>query len=133
MGNDTITAEGQTIEPGTFKFDTNSSSYYFLNPFEFINITVERLIFTVVHQSYEPRVVDEDILRGNTAIVKCTIPSFVADYVHVVEWVMGEESLSAFSLNDPERNYGNRERPRVPNCSYPLYLKIPGSASLVQL
>lgn len=75
----------------------------------------------MVHQSYEPRVTDEDVLRGNTAIVKCTIPSFVADYVHVVEWVMGEESLSAFSLNDSERNYGNRERPHVPNCSYPLH------------
>lgn len=65
----------------------------------------------MVHQSYEPRVTDEDVLRGNTAIVKCTIPSFVADYVYVVEWVIGEESLSAFSLNDSERNYGNRERP----------------------
>ncbi|XP_045447571.1 Down syndrome cell adhesion molecule-like protein Dscam2 [Melitaea cinxia] len=59
----------------------------------------------VVHQNYEPRVIDEDVLRGNSAIVKCSIPSFVADYVNVVEWVTDEESLSAFSLNDAEGNY----------------------------
>jgi hypothetical protein len=75
----------------------------------------------VIHQSYEPRVIDEDVLRGNSAIVKCLIPSFVADYVSVVEWVTEEESLSAFSLNRSEGNYGNRERPRDLNCSYPLY------------
>ncbi|CAG4948443.1 unnamed protein product [Colias eurytheme] len=60
---------------------------------------------TVVHQNYEPRVIDEDVLRGNSAIMKCIIPSFVSDYVQVVEWVTEEESLSAFSLNDSEGNY----------------------------
>nr|XP_053612821.1 cell adhesion molecule Dscam2 isoform X9 [Plodia interpunctella] len=59
----------------------------------------------VVRQTYEPRVIDEDVLRGNSAIVKCTIPSFVADYVHVVEWVTDEESLAAFSLNGSDTNY----------------------------
>ncbi|CAH0714434.1 unnamed protein product, partial [Brenthis ino] len=62
-------------------------------------------IDSVVHQNYEPRVIDEDVLRGNSAIVKCSIPSFVSDYVHVLEWVTDEESLSAFSLNDSEGNY----------------------------
>lgn len=79
----------------------------------------------MVHQSYEPRVIDEDVLRGNSVIVKCLIPSFVADYVHVVEWVTEEESLTAFSLNRSEGNYGNRERPRDLNCSYPLSAKFP--------
>ncbi|XP_052739466.1 cell adhesion molecule Dscam2 isoform X6 [Bicyclus anynana] len=62
----------------------------------------------VVHQNYEPRVIDEDVLRGNSAIVKCLIPSFVADYVQVVEWVTDEESLSAFSLNGSEGNYDGK-------------------------
>ncbi|KPJ11137.1 Down syndrome cell adhesion molecule-like protein CG42256 [Papilio machaon] len=60
---------------------------------------------SVVHQNYEPRVIDEDVLRGNSAIVKCTIPSFVADYVQVVEWVTDDESLPVFSLSDSESNY----------------------------
>lgn len=74
----------------------------------------------MVHQSYEPRVIDEDVLRGNSAIVKCSIPSFVADYVNVIEWITDEESLSAFSFNGSDGNYGNRERPPDPNCPYPL-------------
>ncbi|CAH3959398.1 unnamed protein product [Pieris brassicae] len=60
---------------------------------------------SVVHQNYEPRVTDEDVLRGNAAIVKCLIPSFVSDYVQVIEWVTDDESLSAFSLNDSAGNY----------------------------
>lgn len=32
-------------------------------------------------------------MRGNSAIIKCLIPSFVADFVHVVAWINedGEE------------------------------------------
>lgn len=72
-------------------------------------------ISTVVRQSYEPRVTDEDVLRGNSAIVKCTIPSFVADYVHVMDWVTDEDnSLSTFSFNGSEGNYGNREQRAAP-------------------
>lgn len=26
-------------------------------------------------------------MRGNSAILKCSIPSFVADFVHVVGWI----------------------------------------------
>ncbi|XP_042237814.1 Down syndrome cell adhesion molecule-like protein Dscam2 isoform X50 [Homarus americanus] len=33
------------------------------------------------------RVHDEDVLRGNSAILKCVIPSFVADFVSVQSWV----------------------------------------------
>lgn len=32
-------------------------------------------------------VMDEHVLRGNTAILKCHIPSFVADYVSVASWL----------------------------------------------
>lgn len=26
-------------------------------------------------------------MKGNSAIIKCLIPSFVADFVHVVAWI----------------------------------------------
>lgn len=29
----------------------------------------------------------EYVMRGNSAILKCSIPSFVADFVHVVGWI----------------------------------------------
>ncbi|XP_050693602.1 cell adhesion molecule Dscam2-like isoform X49 [Eriocheir sinensis] len=44
----------------------------------------------VVTQDYKTRVHDEDVLKGNSAILKCVIPSFVADFVSVQSWVDGE-------------------------------------------
>lgn len=48
-----------------------------------------------VLQAYEARVNDEFVLRGNTAILKCIVPSFVADFVHVVAWIMDNETVLA--------------------------------------
>ncbi|XP_034653888.1 Down syndrome cell adhesion molecule-like protein Dscam2 isoform X4 [Drosophila subobscura] len=45
----------------------------------------------VVPQSYTVNVMDESILRGNSAIVKCHIPSFVADFIVVDSWVEDEQ------------------------------------------
>ncbi|XP_026825572.1 Down syndrome cell adhesion molecule-like protein Dscam2 isoform X16 [Ooceraea biroi] len=41
----------------------------------------------VVTQYYEAEVVSEYVIRGNAAILKCTIPSFVAEFVSVESWV----------------------------------------------
>lgn len=34
--------------------------------------------------------VSEYVIKGNTAVLKCTIPSFVADFVKVEAWVSDE-------------------------------------------
>lgn len=41
-------------------------------------------------------------MRGNAAIIKCLIPSFVADFVHVVAWINedGDEILSSGNFKD---------------------------------
>lgn len=42
----------------------------------------------VVNQFYDPEILGKEyVMRGNAAILKCTIPSFVADFVHVVAWI----------------------------------------------
>lgn len=41
---------------------------------------------SVVQQFYQSEVNNEYVIRGNSAILKCSIPSFVADFVHVVSW-----------------------------------------------
>ncbi|XP_036333495.1 Down syndrome cell adhesion molecule-like protein Dscam2 isoform X3 [Rhagoletis pomonella] len=41
----------------------------------------------VVHQFYQTRVIDEFVLRGNSATLKCLVPSFVADFINVESWV----------------------------------------------
>lgn len=41
---------------------------------------------TVVQQYYESEVNNEYVIRGNAAILKCSIPSFVADFIQVISW-----------------------------------------------
>ena len=45
------------------------------------------LTISVVAQSYETRVGDEFVMVGNAAIMKCSIPSFAADFVSVHSWL----------------------------------------------
>ncbi|XP_070139438.1 cell adhesion molecule Dscam1 isoform X1 [Drosophila kikkawai] len=45
----------------------------------------------VVAQYYEADVNKEHVIRGNSAVIKCLIPSFVADFVEVVSWHADEE------------------------------------------
>lgn len=42
---------------------------------------------TVVSQSYESQVYDEYVIKGNAAVLKCNIPSFVSDHVEIIDWV----------------------------------------------
>lgn len=45
-----------------------------------------RTYFSAVSQYYEAQVYDMFVIRGNTAIFKCSVPSFVSDYVYVESW-----------------------------------------------
>jgi Down syndrome cell adhesion molecule-like protein 1 len=49
----------------------------------------------VVTQYYEADVNKEHVIRGNSAIIKCLIPSFVADFVEVISW----------HTDDPDETY----------------------------
>lgn len=53
----------------------------------------------VVTQYYEAEVVSEYVIRGNAAILKCTIPSFVAEFVSVDSWV-GSDGSTFKPTND---------------------------------
>lgn len=58
----------------------------------------------VVSQAYAVNVLDEYVLRGNPGILKCHIPSFVADYVYVEAWIQNEKVK--FTLEN-SRDYGS--------------------------
>lgn len=65
-------------------------------------LTLRICIFLqVVHQSYEAEADNEYVIRGNSAIMKCEIPSFVADFVSVAHWV--DSSGNAYY---PDHDYG---------------------------
>ena len=53
-------------------------------PFERVqNLTV----FLVVTQEYSTKAEDEYVIKGNDVLIKCKIPSFVADFVQVIGWI----------------------------------------------
>nr|XP_024214159.1 Down syndrome cell adhesion molecule-like protein Dscam2 isoform X8 [Halyomorpha halys] len=62
----------------------------------------------VVIQKYEAEILNEYVIRGNSAIMKCSIPSFVADFVYVSSWLdeTGKEYLlSKDSFNVVSQDY----------------------------
>lgn len=61
--------------------------------------------FAVVNQFYEAEIMTEYVIRGNAAVLKCSIPSFVADFVRVESWNDDEGNVLSFS-----DNYGARQR-----------------------
>ena len=44
-------------------------------------------------QRYEINILPESIMVGNDAIFKCSIPSFVTDFVFVDAWIDSEANL----------------------------------------
>ena len=57
-------------------------------------------MFAVSGQRYESDILRESVILGNEALFKCSIPSFVVDFVSVVGWEDSEgnswQSGSAF-------------------------------------
>ncbi|XP_031351211.1 Down syndrome cell adhesion molecule-like protein Dscam2 isoform X3 [Photinus pyralis] len=55
----------------------------------------------VVQQFYQTEVNNEYVIRGNAAVLKCAIPSFVADFVIATSWADSEGN----TYNMDEKNY----------------------------
>lgn len=47
----------------------------------------------MVNQFYDAEIIKEYVIRGNAAVLKCSIPSFVADFVYVESWVDEEGTV----------------------------------------
>lgn len=70
---------------------------------------------------------NEYVMRGNAAILKCSIPSFVADFVHVVAWV-DEEGTEIIASDD----YDGSKPAKLSSCnlqpnsflSFNIYLSV---------
>lgn len=52
-------------------------------------------------QNYITEAENEYVIRGNTAIMKCKIPSFVADFVSVDAWLTDHDiTYTLFNTNN---------------------------------
>lgn len=49
-------------------------------------------------QAYTVNLMEENVLRGNSAIVKCHIPSFVTEYVTVSSWIISEGDVDELEI-----------------------------------
>lgn len=58
----------------------------------------------VVQQQYESEVNNEYVIRGNSAILKCSIPSFVADFVTVLSW--HDDTGNTFTIEESKEGEG---------------------------
>ncbi|CRK92906.1 CLUMA_CG006322, isoform A, partial [Clunio marinus] len=50
-------------------------------------ISREVHVKAVINQKFSVQVHDEYVISGNTAVLKCKVPSFVSEYVSVTEWI----------------------------------------------
>ncbi|XP_043680497.1 Down syndrome cell adhesion molecule-like protein Dscam2 isoform X23 [Vespula pensylvanica] len=53
----------------------------------------------VVAQPYQPEILTEYVIRGNSAILKCSIPSYIAEFVTVEAWI--REDGEVYIPEDP--------------------------------
>ncbi|XP_060519429.1 cell adhesion molecule Dscam2 isoform X3 [Cylas formicarius] len=53
----------------------------------------------VMKQKYDIQVHDEYVLAGNTAVLKCKIPNYVADYVLVTSWIQ-DDNINIYPNTD---------------------------------
>lgn len=51
----------------------------------------------MVLQTYSIYVPEEHVILGNAAVLRCHIPSFVADTVHVDHWLVDERIVAPSS------------------------------------
>ena len=62
-------------------------------------------LYLAVNQEYSTKAEDEYVIQGNDVLVKCKIPSFVADFVSVVGWIddrlkpLGSNNLRHYSTS----------------------------------
>lgn len=78
-----------------------------------------------MQQFYESEVNNEYVIRGNAAVLKCSIPSFVADFVQVISWQ--DENGELYAHIDEEKATG-RQMPKfslllvLENKNFPSFL-----------
>lgn len=60
-------------------------------------------------QFYITEAENEYVIKGNSAIVKCKLPSFVSDFVSIDSWIF-DDGMVLYQNNTNETNYGTSKR-----------------------
>lgn len=97
-----------------FNLTVLSVNYYC----SFLPIHLFLFLPAVVQQFYQSRVIDEFVLLGNTAILKCLVPSFVTDFVQIEAWITDDGKSYTYDPNSSD-TYGNHS-----NCVEEYYYQL---------
>ncbi|GIZ00250.1 hypothetical protein CEXT_115371 [Caerostris extrusa] len=72
-------------------------TYVFVHDIAFLCIDIynstylHSFFFSVVNQRFVPKVYDYYVIRGNTAVLRCHLPTSVKDYVSVESWIRNDD------------------------------------------
>lgn len=64
------------------------------------------LAYAAVTQFYITEAENEYVIKGNSAIMKCKIPSFVADFVEVETWINVDDGTEYTHNSSALNSYG---------------------------
>ncbi|XP_050698368.1 cell adhesion molecule Dscam2-like isoform X2 [Eriocheir sinensis] len=79
------------FSPRAYRQDVHASTYRCLASSSVGRIVSRTVtVRAVVRQDYEVQVYDEYVISGNTAVLRCRIPTYVQEYVKVVAWVQDD-------------------------------------------
>lgn len=85
------------FRPEQYRQDVHATVYYCVATNVFGSIASRDVhVRGIVKQPYKIQVFDEFTIYGNTAVLKCSIPSFVRDYVIVTSWIR-DDSINVIS------------------------------------
>jgi hypothetical protein len=68
----------------------------------------------VAAQQYDTDINKEYVIRGNAAILKCVLPSYLSDYLEIISWKIDDEEMS---YND--KSYGSLSSTNGASSSHP--------------
>ena len=62
------------------------------------------MYFSAITQNYVTEPINEYVILGNDAIMKCSVPSFMSDFIAVVGWT--DNSGNEFHVQSQDLKFG---------------------------
>lgn len=69
----------------------------------------------VAAQQYDTDINKEYVIRGNAAILKCVLPSYLSDYLEIISWKIDDEEMAYDG-----QNYGTQRPAKAFEFPVPL-------------
>ena len=61
----------------------------------------EKFSSVAAQMNYETDINKEYVIKGNAAVLKCIVPSYLLDYLEIISWMVDDDEM-----NYNDKNYG---------------------------